>query len=104
MRGVALAAALVHDRGGQEAVDGVQPGGPQSAVIRIMAHQEHERDLGATHNDQEVSGSVYGRSVTLCCLLRSRIQMTTSLRGVRVALCAMPFARQDQNFGFRRET
>ncbi len=45
-RSPALAAArFVHCRGRQTAVNGVQPGGPHGALIRLVAHQEHERDL-----------------------------------------------------------
>ena len=35
----------MHDRDGQQALDGVQPRGPQSTVIRLVANQEHERNL-----------------------------------------------------------
>ena len=39
------AARLLHGRGGEQAVDGVQPRGPQGVVQGLVTHQEQQRDL-----------------------------------------------------------
>ena len=41
------AARLLHRRGGQQAVDGVQPGRPQGVVVGLVPDDEHHRDLRA---------------------------------------------------------